>query len=495
MDEYLRQAARERPDHPALIDAKSDTSWSYAQLDEWAGRIASGLTDHDIEPGERIGLVMSRRPEAIATLWGVFRVGGALVPLDPGEPAAEIRSRCERADTHLCVTSPETSIFERETDEEPVPIVDAATLATDSTTERRAPAQPSRSESTRDIDETRIILFTSGTTGTPTGVCLTGRNLGASAASTVGRLGAKPTDRWLLDLPIYHAGGLSIPIRTAMLGATTVLRRSFSATGTAQTMAEYNVTGVSLVPMMLERLLDGPGVPESLRFVLVGGAATPPPLTESALEKDVPLYTSYGMTETASGIATATPVELKARPDTVGRPVRAASVSIHDAADKVVPAGEIGEIAVSGPIVSPGTIDGTERHPEDPLRTGDRGFLTEHGLLVVTGRIDDLIVTGGENVSPREVAAAIRGTHPVSAVSVVGLPDDEWGERVAAAIVLEETEAASERIAETIRERLRGQLADYKLPKTVTVLDSLPRTASGTVDRAAIREHLRAEER
>lgn len=494
MDEYLRRSARARPDHPALIEAETGKTWSYAELNEWADRIASRLSDHAIEPGDRIGLVMSRSPEAIATIWGVFRVTGALVPLDPGEPAAEIRSRCKRADTHLCLTDPETPIFEGETDAEPVPTVDPTTLATDSTTERTPPVHPSRFGDSRGIDETRVILFTSGTTGTPTGVRLTGRNLGASAASTVERLGAGPRDRWLLDLPLYHAGGLSIPIRTAMLGATTVLRRSFDAIKTAQTMEEYDVTGTSLVPTMLERLLDGPGVPESLRFVLVGGAATPPALTKLALENDVPLYTSYGMTETASGIATATPGELQTRPDTVGRPVRAATVSIHDTAEKTVPSGEIGEIAVTGPIVSPGTINGTERAPGDSLRTGDRGFLTESGLLVVTGRIDDLIITGGENVSPREVAAAIREIRPVSAVSVLGLPDDEWGERVAAAIVPEETETPSEEIAEEILERLGGELADYKLPKTVTVLDSLPRTASGTVDRAALRERLLVEE-
>ncbi|MBS3761257.1 class I adenylate-forming enzyme family protein [Halodesulfurarchaeum sp.] len=494
MDEYLRQAARERPDHPALIDAKSGRTWSYAKLNDWADRIASELTDHDTKPGDRIGLIMSRSPDAIATVWGVFRANGTLVPLDPGEPAAEIRSRCKRADTHLCLTSPETSIFDVETDELPVPTVDTTTLATDSTTDRTEPAQPSRSGNSRAIDETRVILFTSGTTGTPTGVRLTGRNLGASAASTVQRLEANPTDRWLLDLPLYHAGGLSIPIRTAMLGATTVLRRSFDATETAQAMDEYDITGASLVPTMLERLLEEPGVPKSLRFVLVGGAATAPALTKRALENDIPLYTSYGMTETASGIATATPAELQTRPGTVGRPVQAATVSIQDDTDKTVPPGEIGEITVSGPIVSPGGVDGTERDPDDHLRTGDRGFLTERGLLVVTGRIDDLIVTGGENVSPREVAAAIRGTHPVSAVSVLGLPDDEWGERVAAAVVVDETEASSERMAKTIRERLRGQLADYKLPKTVSILDSLPRTASGTVDRAALRERLLTEE-
>lgn len=493
MDNYLRQSARRRPTHPALIDAGSGATWSYEELDEWADQIASGLADQGVELGDRIGLVMSRRPEAIATLWGVFRIGGTLVPLDPAEPASALRSRVERAEVKLTITGPETEEFEREARSDTIPTVEFAGLTTASGNGPNQAAAHPRPVPRRKLDDTRVVLFTSGTTGTPTGVCLTGRNLGASAASTVERLGATAADRWLLDLPIYHAGGFSIPLRTAMLGATTVLRRSFDAAQTAGTIAEYDVTGLSLVPTMVERLLDGPGLSNSLRFVLVGGAPTPPELTRRALEAGVPLYTSYGMTETASGIATATPADLRSNPETVGRPVLAASISIRGDSDRPLPAGQTGEIAVSGPIVSPGTVDGTERRPGEPLRTGDRGYLTDDGLLVVTGRVDDLILTGGENVSPREVEAAIRALDSVVDVSVLGLPDEEWGQRVGAAIVLDETGTPADLTLVELREQLRGDLADYKLPKTVAVLDSLPRTASGTVDREALRRRLESD--
>lgn len=490
MDEYLRRAARLRPDRTALIDAESGDSWTYEQLDGWASRIGTRLVEQGATAGDRVGLLLPRSPVAIAAIWGGFRAGATLVPLNPAEPASEIRSRCERAGVKTCLTA-----SDGEAGFEAGSLADFRPIRLDDQTGQGPPAaregKDTHFSTRRDIDRTRVVLFTSGTTGEPTGVRLTGRNLGASAASTVERVGATRTDRWLLDLPIYHAGGLSIPIRTAMLGATTVVRSAFDAAETGRTMAAFDVTGVSLVPTMLERLLDGPGLTAGLRFALVGGAATPPSLVRRALDAAVPIFASYGMTETASGIATATPRELEADPKTVGRPVRAATISIRGEEDSPVDARTVGEITVSGPIVSPGSIDGTERSPDEPLRTGDRGYLTAAERLFVTGRIDDLIVTGGENVSPREVEAAIRELEDVAAVAVLGLDDPEWGERVAAAIVPTTGEPEASMTLESIRDRLQDRLAGYKLPKTVRVVEALPRTASGTVDREALRDQFR----
>lgn len=479
MDEFLRRWARTEPDRTALVDARSGDTYRYDELDAWAGQIASELASRGHETGDRVALAMARQPAAIAAVWGIFRAGGVAVPLDPDEPSQNLHSRCERAQVEFCLLAPEG----KEIPPEAVP------PGCEPVQVPAGPPSGSGAESfdprTRPLDATRLVLFTSGTTGQPTGVRLTGRNLGASAASTVARLGASTADRWLLDLPIYHAGGLSIPIRTAMLGARTVLRPAFDARETARTMREFDVTGVSLVPTMLDRLLDGPGLPDTLGFVLVGGAATPPSLVERALDAGVPLYASYGMTETASGIATATPSELAVEPETVGRPVRAASVSVLGPETRPVATGDTGEIAVSGAIVSPGTLSTGGDRPRDGLRTGDRGHRDGAGRLFVEGRIDDLIVTGGENVSPRVVEAALREALPVEACAVLGLPDEEWGQQVAAALVPETAEAAFS--TDRVREALRGRMADHELPRAVITVESLPRTASGTVDREALR--------
>jgi len=470
MDEWLRRATARRPAHPALIDGPTGRKWSYRELSGWAGEIARELGEQGIAPGDPVGLLARRRPLTIAAVWGVFRAGGVLVPLPPDGPTAQRDAQCERAGV--------VSRLDPGTGERRIPEIRR---------EERTARTEGRPPTGHAIDRTQVVLFTSGTTGEPTGVRLTGRNLGASAASTVARLDANRTDRWFLDLPLSHAGGLSIPLRTAMLGATTVLNPAFDAERSARRMAAHQVTGVSLVPTMLDRLLDGPGLPSDLGFALIGGAETPPGLVERALAAGVPIYASYGMTETASGIATATPAELRERSDTVGRPVRAATVQVLDAEGRPVDPGSVGEIAVTGPIVSPGPIDGPERPDGTAFRTGDRGSLTSAGQLVVTGRVDDLIVTGGENVSPQEVEHALRGLEGVEAAAVIGLPDETWGERVVAAVRTDgrELETAG------VREQLRGRLADSKLPKAVHVVEAFPRTASGTVDRTALRERLR----
>ncbi|MFB6110865.1 MAG: class I adenylate-forming enzyme family protein [Halodesulfurarchaeum sp.] len=478
MDEYLRRRARKDPDRTALVDGRNGTTYRYGDLDGWARRIAGELTNRGHVTGDRVALLMKRQPAAIAAVWGVFRAGGVVVPLDPDEPDRNLHSRCERAAVEYALHEPGTDRVAGSVPETGAPL--AVPAAPSSGGE-----PPSFESRDRPLDATRAILFTSGTTGRPTGVRLTGRNLGASAASTIDRLGVESRDRWLLDLPIAHAGGLSIPIRTAMRGATTVLSAEFDTQETARTMRERDVTGVSLVPTMLDRLLEGPGLPDSLRFVLLGGAAAPPSLVESALAADVPLFASYGTTETASGVATATPAELRADPETVGRPVRAAEVSILGPENAPVDTGETGEIAVSGPIVSPGTLGTGGDRPREELHTGDRGALDSAGRLTVLGRIDDLIVTGGENVSPRTVEAAIRETLPVEDCAVLGRADEEWGQRVGAALVPETDGIGFSR--EGVRAALRGQLADHELPREVITVESLPRTASGTVDREALR--------
>jgi len=333
-------------------------------------------------------------------------------------------------------------------------------------------------------------MFTSGTTGSPKAVRVTGQNFLASAVATAFRLGVAPGDRWLLCLPMYHMGGLSIPIRTTVYGTTTVIQSGFDEAVVREGMERRDVTGVSLVPTMLDRLLDDGPLPESLRFALVGGGPTPSGLVMRAREAGVPLYPTYGMTETASQITTATPVDVDEAPETVGRPLDGTDVAILDDDGTRLPPGEVGAIAVDGFTVSPGYIDAPEREPTaDPstwFRTGDEGYLDDSGRLYVEGRASDRIVTGGENVSPAEVVDAIRAHPAVDDAVVVGLPDPEYGERVAALVVTSE-----DLTVDGLRAFLDERLAGYKRPRTVAFVDELPRTPSGTVDRESARARLR----
>jgi O-succinylbenzoic acid--CoA ligase len=302
--------------------------------------------------------------------------------------------------------------------------------------------------------DTRAVVFTSGSTGEPTPVCLTRQNFEASARASAELLGVEPDDRWLCCLPVFHVGGLSIFTRSAIYRTTVVAEPGFDPGRVKGLLEGGEVTLASLVPTMLARLRDAgldraPGV----RTILLGGGPIPDDLLAWALDVGLPVRPTYGMTETTSQIATA---EVGER---LARPLPGAEIRIADD----------GEILVRGAMVA---IDGW-------LHTGDRGRLTDDGLLEVHGRMDDLIVTGGENVAAREVEEAIRSHPGVTDAAVLGIEDPEWGRAIWAFVVGDVAEG-------DLVEHCRGLLPGFKVPKRVVVLEELPRTSSGKVERAPL---------
>ena len=294
------------------------------------------------------------------------------------------------------------------------------------------------------------VLFTSGTTGEPRAVALTRAHFEASAHAGAAVLPVAPEDRWLCCLPVHHVAGLSIFTRCAIFGAT-VVAEPFDPGRVKALMEAGEVTLASFVPTMLARLREaGLGRAPKLRGVLLGGGPIPDELLEWALGVGLPVMPTYGMTETCSQIATAAPGEKLARP------LPGVEIRITDD----------GEILARGPMVA---ADGW-------LHTGDRGRLTDDDLLEVSGRMDDLIVTGGENVAAREVEDAVRSHPAVTDAAVMGVEDAEWGRAIWAFVVGDVGEA-------DVIEHGRGLLPGFKVPKGVVVLDELPRTASGKVER------------
>jgi O-succinylbenzoic acid--CoA ligase len=225
---------------------------------------------------------------------------------------------------------------------------------------------------------------------------------------------------------MYHMGGLAPAIRCALYGATVILQREFDAETTAIALDDRDATGVSLVPTALDRLLDAGWEPSpSLRFVLLGGAAASTDLLARCESRDVPVHATYGMTETASQIATATPAQAYDDPETVGQPLVNTTVRVLDDAGDRVPPGETGELVVDGPTVTPGYLGvaneaaGRERFDDAGFHTGDLGYRDDDGFVYVTGRLDEVIVTGGENVAPATVEAALESVDDVEAAAVV----------------------------------------------------------------------------
>jgi len=498
--DWLAHRAVATPDRLALVDAASGRRETYAEVDDAVEECAARLAALGVGVGSRLGVAVSRRPAAVYTTHAAMRVGATLVPLSPKLTPPELGPRAERAELDLLLCEADTEAAAAAADVPTYSVDDRSdwTAVAGENGEQGAPpdlleASPSTFDLPEwELEDPLVMLYTSGTTGRPKLVVLTAKNVLASAGASAFRLGHDPGDRWCSPLSPASMGGLAPVYRCALYGTTLLLAPTDPAP-LARALTEHGATGVSLVPVVLERLLDAAELPDSLRTVLLGGAPAPASLIERCAERGVPVAPTYGATETASQIATARPSEAVANPETVGRPLFMTDVSVLDERGRPVETGETGEIVVDGPTVTPGYYDdptGTaDAFCPEGFRTGDLGYRDDAGRLYVVGRRSERIVTGGETVDPTEVAAAVRSLPGVADAAVVGLPDEEFGERVAALL---EREPGSELDPESVRDALRDRLAGYKLPRTVAV-GEIPRTASGTVDRGATRERLLGE--
>jgi O-succinylbenzoic acid--CoA ligase len=314
---------------------------------------------------------------------------------------------------------------------------------------------------------------------------LSARNHLASARAAAARLGAGQDDRWLACLPLHHVGGLAVLLRAVIAGGTVVLQRGFDPQAVARALREDGVTQLSLVPTTLRRLLDVPdATPGGLRVLLLGGARADRALVEAARARGWPVAPTYGLTETGSQVVTARPHENVTGDGFVGTPLDGTEVRIDALDGRRAPTGEPGLITVRGATVALGTLvdDGTIAPfaPDGWLRTADRGALDAKGCLTVLGRADDVIVSGGENVTPEEVEAALLGHPAVADAGVAGVADPEWGHVVCAWVV---PRPGAEPTLADLRDGCGERLSRHKLPRRLVLVSSLPRTASGKLRR------------
>lgn len=490
MVDWLATRSAATPDRTGMVEARG-ASYTYDELNRRVHALAGRLSTFGVDPGDHLGIVLETRPVAVELVHACLRLGAVLVPLNTRLTAQESRDRIDRADVDSVVCEAETEQTAHEaTGDVAVASVDGPLRDNTTALCRIRPAE--FEPAPWDWDSTEVIMFTSGTTGPAKAVELTTGNLFASAAASAFRLGVRAEDRWHCCLPIYHMGGLAPIFRSTLYGTAVIVQEGFEAETTLATMDTHGATGVSLVPTMLRRLLDVGDVTASLRFVLLGGAPAPRELIERCESENVLVHPTYGTTETASQIATARPVEAFADPGTVGRPLVGTTVTVVDESGSPQPPGEPGEVVVDGPTVMAGYYDDpdgtTDVLREHGFHTGDIGYLDDAGRLFVVNRLDDRIITGGETVDPGEVADVLREHPHVREAAVVGLPDEEWGQRVAAVVV-----PRGDLTASTLENHCRAHLAGFKCPRTIAHAGELPRTASGTVDRAALREYIRGE--
>jgi len=316
-----------------------------------------------------------------------------------------------------------------------------------------------------------LVISTSGSEGEPRGVMLSNASLDAAAAASNQLLPLGAGDLWLNCLPLYHIGGQAILWRCARAGAGVLLHDGFDAEAAAADLLRHPVTHLSLVPAMLARLLEtGATPPASLRHVLIGGAAMAQALYDRASAAGWPLNPSYGMSETAAQIATWTPTDGPWHEGLVGRPLGNNEFTL--AAD--------GRIRIRGPQVMLGYLSGGGVDEDGWLSTGDLGKIDEFGRLTVTGRADDMLVSGGSKVHPLTVESCLAACPGVRDVAVTGLPDPVWGDLIVALVVGDATR-------KDLQAWCKLRLPSAAQPRRFVHLDALPRNAAGKLERAALR--------
>jgi O-succinylbenzoic acid--CoA ligase len=439
LDDWLSQRSQSCPDRTAL--AADGAEMTYAELEAEATWVARRLAAHGVRRGSTAALTMHPRREQVVLLHALMKVGAVLLPLGP---------RLTDAERAAIVAAEE-------------PIVDLDDAGQLTQTEADMPLLGEH-----DMDDICCRVLTSGSTGAPRPIALSYGNFLWNAVGSGFNIGVEPTDRWLCCVPLSHVAGLGIVMRSVIYGTTAVIHDGFDVDRVGAALEGDGITVVSLVATMLTRLLEADADLSGPRAILVGGGPVPEEPLEEAIAKGATVVQTYGLTETCSQVTTLAPADAQRKVGSAGRPLLTTHLRIQE-----------GEILVQGPTVAPGSADA-----DGWLHTGDLGQIDEEGFLYVRDRIDDMIVSGGENVVPAEVEEVLLRHPEVADAAVIGREDPEWQQAVTAVVVLE---SGSEASPDELRRHCAASLAGFKVPRRVELAAALPRTPSGKLMRRALR--------
>ncbi len=471
----LAIAAARWPDRTAVID--DDGALSYRQLQSRTESLAAALVDrHGVGPGVPVGILCRNGRGFMQAVFAAASVGADVVLLntDFRTDALATALGAHRIQTVIC----DDEFVDRvHAADEAVAVVDPAALDIDEREPRPKAGPPGR-----------IVLLTSGTTGTPKGVPRTPSitpALGIVGLAFLDRIGLRAGSRIAVPVPMFHVFGFGMVLLTAILGGTLLTRRRFDAEATLAQASLHRAHALAAVPVMLARILDLPDevrarnpVP-SLRMVITAGARLDPSLAQRFRDAyGEILYNGYGSSEVGVG-SFATPADLREAPETVGRPVAGCPVEIFDENDSPVGPHVTGRVFVGGGLTFDGYTGGGSRDVVARMTdTGDMGYFDEAGRLFIVGREDDMIVSGGENVYPRAVETAL-GEHPdVADSAVIGVPDEDFGQRLAAFVVPRQGADIDDA---KLREYLKDKVSRFEQPRDITVVTEIPRNPTGKV--------------
>jgi acyl-CoA synthetase (AMP-forming)/AMP-acid ligase II len=466
---------------------------SYGALLREARALAAELKGRGLAQGDKVALLMANGYQTTSLFLGAMIAGFVVTPLNLRSSRAGLAYALDHCDCKVLFTSQEQSaelaaalpLVSRKIAIETIDI-DAARLFPDAPENFELEA----------VDENApaLLMYTSGTTGTPKGVVLTHRNLVAAATSVAAWHGLRPADRVLSSLPLYHINGQVIGTLAPFLsGGSIVAPHAFSVSRWWQDVEIYGCTWINMVPTIIAYLLNAAAGSTPRRFPELrfgrSASAPLPPDQHRAFEASfgVPVIEGMGMTESAS-VTFCNPMQLDRRKyGSVGLPC-GVEAFVTDAKGRELPTGEPGEIVFRGPNVMSGYYKSPERTAEALdregfLRTGDLGFRDADGFFFVTGRLKELVIKGGENIAPREIDEALLLHPAILEAAAVGIPDTNYGQEILAGIVLKSDALLSE---EELRAHCLTHLGRYKTPKFFAFLSELPKGPSGKVQRLAI---------
>ncbi|MHB1583173.1 MAG: FadD3 family acyl-CoA ligase [Acidimicrobiales bacterium] len=512
-------------DRPALVDGSVEHSW--AQLQEAAGEVAAALVATGVEPGDRVGIWAPNGAEWVTAVLGLLAAGAVLVPVNTRFKGAEAAELLRRGRVGVLVT---TSGFLGNDylallEDAGVALPDLRTVVVTGGRPGTAPsgswavvgwdelldaaAPAARAEAARRArslggEDRSDILFTSGTTGSPKGVVMTHRRTLAVATDWAAMTGLGPDDRYLMVNPYFHMFGLKAGILACVAaGATMLPQPVFDVDRVLARVADERVTVLPGPPTLYQSLLDHPGRSDhdlsSLRVAVTGAADIPVALVRR-IHDELPfrlVVTGYGLTEAGTAFATGEADDVETVATTVGRPRPGFELRIVDGSGREVAPGEAGEVVLRGPSVMVGYLDDAEATAaaladDGWLRTGDLGTVDPSGCLRIVGRVKDMFIVGGFNAYPAEIENALLRHPDVAQAAVVGIPDERLGEVGMAFLVLRRGATLT---PASVVDWCRGQMANYKVPRAVELVDALPVNATGKVEKEVLRQRARSAPR
>ena len=505
LHDYLDFRARLHPESDFALFG--DTRLSYAQAQGASRRLANALRSAGLEPGDRVAVLAKNSLECVLLFYAASRVGVVPVPLNYRLAGPEWSYIVNDAGARMVVARGEFVAALEPVRAELGGVERWIAIGAD------APgweawdgfvAGGSEEAVSHHVssDDDVYQMYTSGTTGRPKGAVIQQRALAANLYQNSMVMGGEPGERWLIVAPLYHAAGAMTTFSCVQWGGCMVIHEDFHPGHVVQALSEGGIAATTLVPAMIQAcLVMVPDAAErsydALRLIVYGAS----PIAEQTLRQAMDVFgcgfaQAYGMTETTAVLTWLRPEDhVRALSGeaklllSAGRPNLGTEVQIMDSEDRPVPAGEIGEVCARGPQLMRGYWNLPEASKESLrggwMHTGDAGRMDGEGFVYIEDRVKDMIVSGGENVYPREVEDALFQHPAVADAAVIGVPDDKWGETVKAVVVLREGRTAD---AEEIMEFCRGRLGGYKCPRSVDFLDALPRNPTGKVLKKDLRE-------